>query len=193
MKKIIAVLISTLFLALPLTQASAQGFTVKAHNVAIAGTSSLHDWLSAVENLECNGSVAVANHSITDIKDLVVKIPVTAIKSTKGKLMDTKTWEAFDHKKNPFITFVLTDKKIHASQTTADVWGNLTMAGFTRPVQLAIAIKALPGGVFEITGTKKLHMSDFKMEPPTAMMGTIKVGPEVTVTFEVVIKPTNTL
>jgi len=192
MKAILAVLISTLFLVIP-TQAGAQDFNVRTYNVAIAGTSSLHDWVSSVEKLECTGSIILSKNTITDIKDVVVKIPVTAIKSTKGKLMDTKTWEAFDHKENPFIIFVLTGKKIHASQFTADVWGNLTMAGVTRPVQLAIAIKSLPGGSFEISGSKKLHMSDFKMEPPTAMMGTIKVGPEVTISFEVVINPTNNL
>jgi hypothetical protein len=32
-------------------------------------------------------------------------------------------------------------------------------------------------------------MKDYKMDPPTAVMGTIKVGPEVTVNFDLTVTP----
>jgi hypothetical protein len=35
----------------------------------------------------------------------------------------------------------------------------------------------------QISGSKKLKMTEFDMVPPTALMGTIKTGDEVTVTF----------
>jgi hypothetical protein len=47
--------------------------------------------------------------------------------------------------------------------------------------------KILPNGELQLTVSKKLKMTDFKMEPPTAMMGTIKVGDEVTVIFDVTV------
>jgi hypothetical protein len=41
----------------------------------------------------------------------------------------------------------------------------------------------LANGDVQIIGSRKLNMKDFNMVPPTAMMGTIKVGEEVTVNF----------
>lgn len=43
---------------------------------------------------------------------------------------------------------------------------------------------------FNFGDQKKLNMRDYKMEPPTAMMGTIKVGEEVTIDFDLTITST---
>jgi hypothetical protein len=68
------------------------------------------------------------------------------------------------------------------------------MAGVTKPVDLNLTYKILPGGELQITGSKQLTMSEFKMEPPTAMMGTIKVGDPVEVMIELILSPdSNTL
>ena len=61
------------------------------------------------------------------------------------------------------------------------------MAGATRPIELQAKYKVLPSGELQVTVSKALKMTDFKMEPPTAMMGTIKVGDEVTVNFDATI------
>jgi len=171
----------------------AQPFRVKTQKLIISGTSSLHDWESTVEKLECKGSFTLSNNSLSDLRDVVVKIPVTAIKSTKGKIMDNKTYDAFSHEKNPLITFTMTSKKIDTGKSSVDLSGTLAMAGVTRSIEMSLNYKLLPGGELQITGSKKLAMTDFKMEPPTAMMGTIKVGNEVLVSFEMVLSPNSTL
>lgn len=162
----------------------AQTFGVKSYKLTVSGSSSLHDWESNVEKLEAKGSFVVTGNALTDLKDVVVKIPVKAIKSTKGKLMDNKTYDAFNHEKNPLIVFTMTGKKINEANQMLEVTGNLTMAGVTKAIDLSLKYKVLPGGELQVSGSKKLVMSQFKIDPPTAMMGTIKVGDDVTVTFE---------
>lgn len=56
---------------------------------------------------------------------------------------------------------------------------------------MTVLAKLLPNGDIQLTGSKKLNMKDFGMEPPTAVLGTIKVGPEVTVNFNLTISPVN--
>ena len=193
MKAIKVLLLTAWVLALQISAIHAQSFTVKSYTLTVKGTSSLHDWQSNVEKIEAKGAFVLSNNALIDIRDVAVKIPVKAIKSPKGKLMDSKTWDAFHYEKYPTITFLLTGRKINAARNTLDAAGTLTMAGVTKPVELSLTYKLLPGGELQVTGTKKLLMSEFKMEPPTAMMGTIKVGDEVEVGFELVLNANNSL
>lgn len=169
----------------------AQSFVTKTHSLTVKGTSSLHDWESAVEKVDAAGSYRLTDNALTQLGDVVVKIPVKSIKSTKGKMMDNKTWEAFNHEKYPFVVLSLTKETINFSRNTVRATANLTMAGVTKAIHLELNYKVLPGGELEVTGSQKLKMTDYKMEPPTAMMGTIKVGDEVEVIFKIVLKQEN--
>lgn len=180
--RVLPVLVSALLIVFQ--NATAQVFTVKSSNLVVAGTSSLHDWQSAAEVIDMKGGYTLENETLADIRGVVVKVPVKEIKSSKGKMMDSKTWDAFNYEKNPFIVFTLATWTINPQQNTLHVTGTLAMAGVTRPIDLSLSYKVLRGGDLLITGSRKLKMSDFKMEPPTAMMGTIKVGDEVEVRFE---------
>jgi hypothetical protein len=169
----------------------AQSYEIKNYKMSVAGTSSLHDWESAIENIECNGVYTLNGSSLFEIKNVVLRVKVTDIKSTKGRMMDNKTYDAFNYEKNPFITFKLTTEKVNEAESTIDVKGDLTMAGVTKTIDMTISYKLLAGGDLQIVGSQILSMTDFGMEPPTAMMGTIKVGKEVTVKFELTLTNNN--
>lgn len=170
----------------------AQVFKVKTYKMTVKGTSSLHDWESKVEKLECSASFGVKDDMLIDIKEVMIKIPVQSVKSSKGNMMDSKTYDAFKYQKNPHIIFTLTDRKINVAGSTAELKGTLSMAGTTRHIDLVTNYKMLPNGDLQFTGTKKIKMTEFNMEPPTAMMGTIKVGDEVVIMFDLVFSNTNT-
>jgi hypothetical protein len=171
---------------------AAQTFKVKSFAMAVKGTSSIHDWESQVERLDCKTSYKVEENILIDIREAVVKIPVQSIKSPKGKLMDNRTYKAFNFEKYPFIVFTLSGKKIDASNLTADLKGSVSMAGATRPIDLAISYNVLANGDLRIVGSKEIKMTEFNMEPPTAMMGAIKVGDEVVISFDIVFSSTLT-
>lgn len=191
MKAMKVLLVTVWVLAIQLQTVQGQMFSVKSYKVSVKGTSSLHDWESTVDKLEAKGSFTITDNALSDIRDVVVKIPVKAIKSPKGKMMDNKTWEAFNYEKNPIIAFALSERKINTSKNTLVANGTLTMAGVTKSVELHLIYKVLPGGELQISGTHSLLMSNFNMEPPTAMMGTIKVGDEVVVNLEIILLNAN--
>jgi polyisoprenoid-binding protein YceI len=166
---------------------NAQSFKVKTFKMTVNGISTMHEWESQVEELECKASYEIEENVLVDIKEAIIRIPVRSIKSPKGKMMDNKTYDAFNSEKYPTIIFSLVAEKISPSALTAELKGILSMAGTTKPIDLLIAYKVLPGGDLRISGTKKIIMTEFKMEPPTAMMGAIEVGDEVVVHFEIVL------
>jgi polyisoprenoid-binding protein YceI len=168
---------------------------LKAIKFTIHGTSSLHEWESKVEKAEWKGSLTADVNKTLTLKQVELKIPVEGIQSEHGKIMDNKTYEAFNSEKNPYITFKAKafTQKLVANDILLTVEGDLTMNGVTNLIMLSLTGKTLPGGDIQFIGSRSLKMTDFKMKPPTAMMGTIKVGNEVTVKFDLTIANINNL
>jgi len=191
MKRLILAMLATFASYKPI---SAQAvFTVKSVKAIIQGTSNLHDWESDINKIECKGTFVSSGKILKAVKDVKVLIPVSGIKSHEGRLMDQKTHEAFKSDQFPDITgsFSLAKVVTDANQNvniTAN--GLLTMAGVTLPVSLSAKGKMLPNGDLQISFSKKLDMEKFNMKPPKAILGTIKVGAEVTVVFDLVLTST---
>lgn len=164
-----------------------KAYSLKSHKVSVDGTSSLHDWTSEVEKVNWSGKITTEGTSVKAISDVTVVINVTDIKSEKGGMMDDKTYEAFKSEQNPTITYKLTSATVTGSSVKAN--GNLTMAGVTKPIVLNVATKVLADGSVHLSGSQVINMKDYKMTPPKAVMGTIKVGEKVTLLFELTVTP----
>jgi polyisoprenoid-binding protein YceI len=164
---------------------NAQVSKVSDYKVTVKGTSTMHDWESNVEKLECRANYKLKDNQLINIEDAMLKVTVQSIKSTKGKIMDEKTYDAFNSEKYPYIIFTLKSEKINPSNLTVNLTGTLEMAGTTQPIDLVASYEILANGDFQIIGNKKVKMSDYEMTPPKAMMGTIKVGDEVNINFNI--------
>ncbi|MBX2929158.1 MAG: hypothetical protein KF852_15085 [Saprospiraceae bacterium] len=72
--------------------------------------------------------------------------------------------------------------------------GSIMISGFAGAVSggvaapLSLSGKKLPNGDLQLSVSKKLKMTDYKMEPPVMLLGTIKVGNEITVEFDFVLE-----
>jgi len=151
--------------------------------MTILGTTNVHDFETKVTQI--SGELVI--NSSKKVESLNVLVPVKSIKS-KEKLMDTKTYEAFSATKNPNISFHLTDAtslKVTGQDIEVTVTGNLTMAGATRRISFKTTGKNTKAGVYEFKGSVPLKMTDFKMSPPTAMMGMMKVGDGIVLQYHV--------
>jgi len=162
-------------------------YNQKTFKMMIRGTSSVHDWTEDVTILVWVGEVTVVNKEIKAVKNVIVKIPVTGIKSTKGGIMDDKTYEAFNYKQHPDITYKL--EAITKAGGIATATGKLTMNGVTKPVSMRLTSKIHANGDIQVMGAHQINMKDFQMKPPTAMMGSIKVGELITVSFDITVTP----
>lgn len=153
----------------------------KSFTMSILGTTNVHDFETKVT--QASGEVVLNGEK--ELQSLVLEIPVKSIKSGE-RLMDTKTYEAFNAEKNPNITFKLVDVnslQINGNDVNVNLTGNLTMAGVTRKISFKSAGKNIKNGVYEFKGSVNLKMTDFSMKPPTAMMGMMKVGDAITLKY----------
>lgn len=67
--------------------------------------------------------------------------------------------------------------------------GNLTIAGETRTVRLTLQGRRLDQQRMHAQGTLPIQMTSFNVDPPTAMLGLIRVHDEITVHFDITAVP----
>ncbi len=173
--------------------ATAQTYTLESSEVTISGTSSLHDWESEVTQVDFQGSFTFINEQLSSAQRIQVRIPVRGIRSTKGRVMDRKTYNAFDADSHPDIVFSVNSLSLlgaPAATHTVVAEGSLSMAGTTQPVEVAVTIETLADGFLRVSGEKALLMTSFGMDPPTALLGTLKTGDEVVIHFDLTLSPT---
>lgn len=162
--------------------------------VRIEGTSTLHAW--KMEGSTINGSVTAPPieqwTNGTAHSEVSVSIPVTSIKSEHAK-MDKLMAEALKAGANPTIRYELTSAALanRDANPLLNTRGKLTIAGVTREVEMQITATRQPGNTYVLTSQIPIRMSDYGIKPPTAMLGTIKTGDDVKVTFRWIVATTN--
>ncbi len=155
----------------------------------IEGTSSFHDW--SVEAKNFDGMLEFTQKDPSEdltgkIVDIALDIKVDAIKSERGKTMDDKMYKALKKERHPRIHFKfeeLTRSKQEGKEYV--VTGILTIAGAARKVRITSGM-AHTDDAIHMTGKKDLKLTDFKMEPPSAMFGQIVTGDDIEVAFDLV-------
>lgn len=167
------------------------GYRATNFSLAINGTSNLHDWTSTAKEVRANGDMVLATGVLKAIQSLTVEIPVKMIKSAKGSIMDNKTYDALKANSNPNIVYKL--EKITSLSSKAGSYdigasGALTIAGHTNKIDLTVQGKVGSDGSITFSGSKKLKMTDYKIKPPTALLGTMTTGDEVEIVFQVTLK-----
>jgi len=165
-------------------------FSVKTMSGSIKGTSTLHDWQSEITKIDFRGDFDEEGNTLKAIRNVEVKIRVESIKSTHGKKMDNKTYESFKSTSNPFITYTLSTARVEEGlnrSVSITATGNLSMAGKTKVVSISAVGKVLGNGDLQVSFSKQLKMTEFEMKPPVMFLGTIKVGDEITVQFDLIL------
>jgi polyisoprenoid-binding protein YceI len=166
-------------------------FTNKAHQMTISGTSNLHDWSTNVEQIQLQAEMELVKGFVSSVGTVSLSAKVESIKSDKGSVMDNKTKEALKGDKYPIINYRLKQVAISEQKNNISLLkteGSLSIAGVTKQVKMDVYARQLPNGDVEVWGGNDIKMSDYGMKAPTALMGTIKTGDAVKVTFSVILK-----
>lgn len=154
-------------------------------SIKVLGTSTVHDWHENVN--EFSSSLKL---DVTDgfkITFLETKVLAESLDSGKS-LMDKLTYKALKSEKHPIILFTATQQE-KVTKLTNGVYsvllkGNLSIAGVEKETTLLLEATQHQSEVI-LKGNKKIKMTDYEMKPPTAMLGTIKTGDEVTIEFTI--------
>lgn len=167
----------------------AQSHQISNANFEVAGTSTLHDWTMDTEQVNGTINMSMDGNKIASIDRFDIKLKAESLESGKSS-MDDIAHEALKSEDHPMISFKLNKiKSMTYSGTTANIvaTGVLTIAGTTKTVDVK-GTAVNNNGTVQLKGSKDLKMTDFDMEPPTAMFGTIKTGDSITINYSLTLK-----
>jgi polyisoprenoid-binding protein YceI len=188
LSKKFAVLMAALFLSLSSHYVFAQTNYVMASGVElkVSGTSTLHDWDMTSDKATGKAVMTVENGALKGIQSLSVSLTAESLKSGKSQ-MDGNAYKALKTKAHPEIKYVLKDIKPGQGNTWTAV-GDMTIAGVTKSISMPVTVTKT-GDVFQFTGSLSTKLTEFKIDPPTAMLGTVKTGNDVKLSFSAKFNP----
>ena len=157
----------------------------------VDGTSTVRTWSCAATELDATieANTPDAVKAVIDgekaVRTVEVKIPVAKMDCRNGT-MNEHMRKALKAKENPVIAFKVTSYDVAkgASGVTGTLNGQLTLSGTTKPLAVKAVGTAGPDGTLHVTGTHEFAMTEFGVKPPTLMLGTMKVGDKVKVSFD---------
>jgi hypothetical protein len=159
--------------------------------LVIEGTSNIHDWDMSSDKGSCTATFVLNNSGIpTGLDALNFTVPAESLKS-EHKAMDKNTYKALSTDKYAVISFTAVSATIRptgGSGYQLSAKGKLTISGVTKDVQLTATGIMNPDRSITYSGAYQLKMTDFKVDPPTIMFGSIKTGDNITVKFNLVLK-----
>lgn len=159
----------------------------------IDGTSNLHDWSCKADKIDAvidMDAVAAATMNVAAakaVKKVEVKIPVKSLHCNHGG-MDGNVYKALKADQAPEISYIMAtleavpgaEKDDFSLKTT----GTLTIAGKENTVSMDVEATRLADGSLRAKGTVPVKMTEYGIQPPTAIFGRLKTGDEVKVSFE---------
>lgn len=172
-------------------QANAQAFkAVAGSEITVLGSSNIHDWTMEASSFTGDAQLTYKADKLQDVNSFSFTLP---IKNLKGKesLLNTRAYKAMKADKFPTVTFKVstaTVTPLAANQYTIKATGALTISGVTKTVTLQAKGVENTDGTVTISGSRKIKMSEFDVEPPSFMLGALKVTDDVTVNFTVKLK-----
>lgn len=124
------------------------------------------------------------------LNTVTLSFPVEAIECGNGT-MNSHLRKALKSGDHPRITYHLSTYQIRRAESgmVVDAAGRLEIAGFERPITMEVLVDRLPDGGVRVRGEQQIRMTDFNVEPPKLMLGTLKVGDEVMVKFDMPLRP----
>lgn len=156
------------------------------------GTSTVRAWTCTAPQLEAlivaeSNPVAVLDGQ-KSVRTVQLTIPVARLDCNGNRTMNGHMWKALNAEQHATIEFTLTSydvvKTTPASGTLA---GTLSINGRPRPVTIPVEFASAEGAL-RVTGNYALKMTDWGVEPPKLMLGTLKVGETVTVQFDLLLQ-----
>ncbi|HZW63593.1 MAG TPA: YceI family protein [Flavobacteriaceae bacterium] len=155
--------------------------------LTVYGTSSLHDW--EIKAQKQSGIVALQKEENLTLTQLEVSIEAESLKSYKTA-MDKNTYKALKTDQHKFITFKLVQVKkmedLGNSVYRVTASGKLTIAGVAKTTDLTFKMQMSSNAV-TLEGEKTFNMTEYDIKPPTALLGTVKTGDQITIKFKTIL------
>ena len=162
-------------------------YAISSSKIEVEGTSTLHNWTMTSDKSKCNASFNFNGNNIVSLTFLEFTVPVESLKS-ENKGLDKNAYKALKSSTYPEINFTSSNAKISKSADAFSITlnGKLTISGVTKDViVMALAKFNSNDKTISTTGSFKIKMSEYKVQRPSVMFGTIKASDEVVVKFNI--------
>ncbi|MGQ7946474.1 YceI family protein [Flavobacterium sp. WC2509] len=188
MKPTFKTLISSMALfAIVLTANAQKNFALDTtkSTFSVSGTSTMHDWTMKSASGTGTANLTLTDSKLTAITSLTINLPAESIKSEKSS-MDKVAYKSLKTDKFKSVKYVL-KSATKVNETTWNLVGTYTIAGVAKEVKTDVKA-TIANGVISLDGSNKITFTQFGMKSPTAMLGTIKTGEDLTVKFSIKLK-----
>ncbi len=164
--------------------------------LTIAGTSNVHDFVCKTNKINAYVDVDPGyTRDLTRVARPIVSVKVViAVKSLScdNKKINENMYKTLKADQNQVIKYTLSGYDIldgTATAFAAKTTGTLTIIGKDKVVAMKIDAARFNEGKATAQGEQTLLMTDFGIKPPSFMLGTMKVGNEIKVKFNLKLGP----
>ena len=154
--------------------------------LTVEGTSTVHDWIMNSTVFSSTALFETEGNSPIKIVDVRLNCKAGKILSDNS-IMDGKTHKALKAEDHPEITFVFNSVKSYTrlqDNFSGEITGVLSIAGKTKKITLPFSGNVASTGTLQVKGTVQFKMTDFGIDPPTAMLGALKTGDDIKINYD---------
>ncbi|TCD01104.1 YceI family protein [Pedobacter psychroterrae] len=175
------------------TQAQYKLSTARENTVKISGGSNVHGWTMIAQNPVCEaafGSLTTGENTPKSLTSLSFSVNTKSLKSEHSS-MDGRTYKTLKAEQFPKITFKLSNATItpvKKNKFSVKANGTLTIAGSSKAITMMVNGEVKEDGSINCTGQQKLKLTDFNIQPPSFMLGAMKVDNDLTIDYNFTFK-----
>lgn len=181
---------SLLFLLSPqviMAQSVYQLSSNKNASITVNGKSNVHDWAMTAKGIESKGTFKFnSKDELVGLSAFNFLVTVKSLKSGKSS-MDTRTYKSINAEEFPKISYKLSTADVtmtQANKYSILTTGLLTIAGKTKTISMKVIALINPDQTISCYGTEKLLLTEYGIEPPSFMLGAMKVGNDLEIKFD---------
>ena len=152
----------------------------------LSGTSNINDWKMTSNEATGTAIIDVKNNTLYSIEYLQISIPAESLNSNRPG-MDMIAQKAMNTDKYPTILYTLNNiVSITPIGNKIEVVaiGQLNFNGVIRNLQMTV-MGEIKNNQIVFEGRASVRMTDYNIDPPVALFGTIKTADETVVYFNI--------
>ena len=154
--------------------------------ITVIGKSNVHDWEMTSTDITSQGVFKFnAKDELTGLSAFSFSLAAKSLKSGKSS-MDARTYKSLKADEFSKITYKLTFAEVtmvQANKYVIQTTGVLTIAGKTQSISMKVMALVNADNTISCHGTEKLMLTDYGIEPPSFMLGAMKVGNDLLIKF----------
>ncbi|BAU51995.1 YceI family protein [Mucilaginibacter gotjawali] len=159
-------------------------------SIKVLGSSNIHEWNMTATGIESQGQFKFEGGQLQALTSFGLVAEAKSLKS-ESTSMDGRCYKTIKADQYPKITFKLSSATVTAVQKnkyTIKASGELTISGSTQPVVLTVTAVVNPDNTITCTGAQKIKLTDYKIDPPTFLLGAMKVYNDLTIQYNITYK-----